>query len=45
MKVYTAVDFYTKTLNHRKTVQKTSEKRKKTTIYWKPKEYKCRNIR
>ena len=29
MKVYTAVDFYTKTINHRKTVQKTSEKRKK----------------
>jgi len=29
MKVYSDVDFYTKTRNHRKTLQKSSEKRKK----------------
>jgi len=36
MKVYPDVDFHTKTGNHRETVQKTSEKGKKTT-YWKQK--------
>jgi len=34
--VFPDVDFYTNTRNHRKTVQKTSEKRKKTTPYLKP---------
>jgi len=38
MKVYPDVQFYTKTRNHRKTVQKTSEKRKKKNTVLKPKE-------
>jgi len=33
------VDGYTKTLNHRKILRKSSEKRNETRTYWKPKEY------
>ena len=37
--MYPDVHFYTKTRNHRKTIQKTSEIRKKTTTYRKLKKY------
>jgi len=39
MKVYPNVDSYTKTRNHRKTVQK-----RKRTTYWKPKNTEYRNL-
>jgi len=39
MKVYPDMDFYTKTPNHQKTVQKTLKNTQKTKIYWKPEKY------